>query len=76
MEQLAIAALGVTAIYLTQQSNEALKKYGCLFGLASQPFWVYSAIKADQFGILILCIFYTYAWGVGVYNNWLSGSNP
>lgn len=71
MEQLAIAITGGLAIWLTQQSNNALKKYACLFGLAGQPFWVYSAYAEEQWGILALTIFYTYSWYLGLKNNWL-----
>lgn len=72
MEQIMIALTGVTAIWLTQQSNEAWKKYACLFGLVGQPFWFYSAYVAEQWGIFILCIFYTYSWYLGLKNNWLN----
>ncbi len=71
IEQILIAFTGVTAIFLTQQSNDKLKKYACIFGLAGQPFWFYSAYTAEQWGILVLCIFYTYSWLLGVYNNWI-----
>jgi hypothetical protein len=72
MEQIAIAFTGVIAIFLTQQKNDNIKKYGCLFGLAGQPFWFYSAYASEQWGIFILCLFYTYAWCLGVKNNWFS----
>ena len=71
IEQLLIAITGVTAIWLTQQSNEAWKKYACLFGLAGQPFWFYSAYVAEQWGIFALCFFYTYSWALGIKNNWI-----
>lgn len=69
--QIMIAVTGVAAILLTQQSNEALKKYASILGLAGQPFWLYSAYASEQWGIFVLCIFYTYAWALGVYNNWI-----
>lgn len=72
MEQILIAFTGVTAIWLTQQSKESWKRYACLFGLAGQPFWFYSAWEAQQWGIFFLCCFYTYSWGLGVKNNWLT----
>ena len=71
IEQIAIALTGVTAIWITQQKKDKLKKYACLFGIAGQPFWFYSAIANEQWGIFVLCCFYTYAWGTGVYNNWI-----
>lgn len=69
--QFCIAMTGVIAIWLTQQSNQKIKKFACLFGLLGQPFWFYSAYQAEQWGIFILCIFYAYSWSLGVYNNWI-----
>lgn len=73
MEQIFIAFTGVIAIYLTQQKNDNIKKYACLFGMAGQPFWFYSAYTSEQWGIFTLCVFYTYSWWVGIKNNWLTG---
>ena len=69
--QIGIAITGVVAIWLTQQSNEEWKKYACLFGLAGQPFWFYSAYTAQQWGIFVLCFFYAYSWYIGFKNNWV-----
>jgi hypothetical protein len=71
MEQISIALTGVAAIWLTQQSNENWKRYACILGIIGQPFWFYSAYKAEQWGIFILCFFYTYSWSLGVWNNWI-----
>lgn len=71
MEQLAIALTGCIAIWITQQGNDKFKRYACLFGMAGQPFWFYSAYTGEQWGIFLLCIFYTYSWGLGIYNNWI-----
>jgi len=71
MDQIAIAFTGVVAIWLSQQSNEGWKKFACLFGIVGQPFWFYSAYQAEQWGIFVLCFFYLYSWGLGVYNNWI-----
>ena len=72
IEQILIAFTGVTAIWLTQQHRDSWKKYACLFGICGQPFWFYSAIQAEQWGIFVLSIFYTYSWCLGVKNNWLT----
>jgi hypothetical protein len=71
MEQIGIALTGMIAVFLTQQSNEAWKRYACLFGLAGQPFWFYATIKAEQWGIAAMSVAYTYFWALGVWNNWL-----
>ena len=48
--QLAIAIFGVTAIFLSQQKNSELQRYGCIFGLAAQPFWFYTSYQSQQWG--------------------------
>lgn len=68
--QLAIMCTGAVAIFLTQQSNEKLKRYACFFGIAGEPFWLYTAFVNHQWGIFILAVFYTYTWLLGAYNNW------
>ena len=71
LEQIAIAFTGVAAIWLSQDESEARRKWACIFGLISQPFWFYSAYKAQQWGIFVLCFFYTWAWIKGFINNWM-----
>jgi hypothetical protein len=71
MEQIAIALTGAVAIWLSQQSNDRLKKYACLLGIIGQPFWFYATFKAEQWGIFALSFFYTYSWFVGFKNNWM-----
>ena len=71
MIQATICITGVVAIWLTQQHREAWKKYACFPGLIGQPFWIYAAYQADQWGILILAIGYAYVWWLGFKNNWL-----
>lgn len=75
INQILLALTGVTAIWLTQQSREEWKRYACLFGMAGQPFWFYHAYQTEAIGVAILCCFYTYSWGVGIYNNWLKGKS-
>ena len=63
---------GIIAIYLTQQENRKdWKKYACIFGLISQPFFLYTTYVNDQIGMFILSIMYTYVWYIGFKNIWL-----
>ena len=71
LEQLAIALTGVTAIVLVQSKSERLRRFACLFGLAGQPAWFYSAWQAEQWGIFGLCVLYTAAWGHGFWVHWV-----
>jgi len=74
MEQIAIALTGVVAIWLSQDKRERWRKWACIFGLVGQPFWFYSAYTAEQWGIFILCGFYTSAWLKGFRTNWMSAA--
>ena len=71
IEQLAIALTGVTAIVLVQSKSEQLRRFACLFGLAGQPAWFYSAYQAEQWGVFGLCVLYTMAWGHGFLVHWV-----
>lgn len=71
ISQAFIAIFGLTAIYMSQARDPRLKKAACLFGMASQPFWIYSTVSAQMWGMLALTVCYTFVWGVGIYNNWL-----
>jgi len=72
INQIFLVFTGVIAIYLSQSGGKNVK-YACLFGLAGQPFWFYSAYTAEQWGIFILCFFYSFAWLKGLKIHWLSG---
>lgn len=70
IDQIAIAFTGATAIALSQ-SSPRLQRYACLFGLAGQPAWIWSAWHAGQWGILALTALYTAAWAKGLWTHWI-----
>lgn len=69
--QIGIALTGVTAIFLTQSKSREMQRCACIFGLAGQPFWIWSAVSAQQWGILALTTLYAFAWAKGVWMYWL-----
>ena len=71
IEQIMIAVFGLTAVFMSQTKSKKLNKLACLFGMASQPFWIYSTFTNELWGMLVLTMFYTFAWGMGIYNNWI-----
>jgi len=71
-EQIWIGVFGTTAIWMVGRL-EHWRRWGFIFGLMSQPAWIYTAIKNEQWGILVLSFWYTYSWGQGVYNYWIKG---
>lgn len=68
--QTAIAILSLTAVCLSQSRSIELQRRACLFGLASQPFWLYSTFAAGQWGMFVLSILYTVVWGNAVRWHW------
>ena len=69
MTQAIILITGAIAIWLSQCSGLAARRWACLVGLAGQPFWLVSTWDSGQWGMLALSVFYTVAWlnGVRVY---------
>ena len=65
--QIGIVFTGCSAAWLVSR-REQWKKWGYLLGLCGQPFWVWTSINNEQWGILALSVWYTYAWGQGVWN--------
>jgi hypothetical protein len=70
IDQIGIAATGVTAVFLTQDHRENWRKWACVFGLIGQPFWLYATYTAGQWGIFGLCFLYTLAWARGLKAHW------
>lgn len=69
--QIGIALFGVIAIWLSQSASSEHRRYACLFGLASQPFWFWSAYTAELWGIFALCFLYAGSWVRGFYYHWI-----
>lgn len=68
--QIGIALFGCSAVWLVGRKGP-LQRWGYIAGILGQPFWFYTTIKAEQWGIVALCCWYTYAWGQGIWNHWL-----
>lgn len=68
-----IAITGAMAIWLSQDRRDEWKKYACIFGLVGQPFWFYSSWATEQWGVFVLCFFYTLAWLKGFKLHWMQG---
>jgi hypothetical protein len=71
MIQIFLAFFGLSAILCTQHPNTKLRRYAPLFGLAGQPFWLWTTWHSQQWGIFLLCIAYTILWGMGVHTQWI-----
>lgn len=69
--QIGIAIFGVTAIILVAKKN----KWGFVFGLASQPFWLVTSFLNKQWGVFFLSIIYVFSWALGVYEWFFKDKN-
>jgi len=70
INQILMFIFGAGAIW-TVGRTEDWSRWGYIFGLCGQPFWIYAAVKTNQYGMLILVMFYTYSWAQGIYNHWI-----
>lgn len=71
ISQLVIMCTGIVAAWLSQDHRYNHRKHACLIALVGQPFWWYSTYIAEQWGIFIMSLFYTFAWMKGTYNYWI-----
>lgn len=70
ISQIFIMVFGASAIWFVGR-KEKWKRWGYIFGIISQPFWFYTSYTNEQWGILIMSLFYTYSWIQGIYNYWI-----
>ena len=73
--QTAIILLGCSSAWLVGR-REHWRRWGFVLGLASQPFWLWTSVVHEQWGIAALSLWYAYAWGQGVYNFWVKEGSP
>lgn len=66
--QILILIFGASSIWIVGR-KEPWRKYGFIIGLIGQPLWFYMAYTTQQWGVGIMCLFYTYSWASGVYQN-------
>ena len=70
MTQALLLLLSGAAVWLVTSRERKLRLLGCACGLLGQPLWVWSAWRADQWGILALSLWYTWAWARGLVKEW------
>ena len=63
ISQVGLSFFGIIAIVLVARKN----KWGFVFGLASQPFWLSTSYLNKQWGVFLLSIIYIFSWAYGLY---------
>jgi hypothetical protein len=64
----ALFALSAAAITLLS-GRSRYARWGWWLGLASQPFWLIETLRAEQWGMAALSVYYTGVWVRGVRNH-------
>ena len=63
ISQVAIFIFGVLGVFLVARKN----KWGFVFGLIVQPFWLFTAYLNSQWGVFMVSLFYAATWSYGIY---------
>lgn len=67
--QILTTLFGVGAIWIVGR-KKSWNRWGYIVGIVSQFFWLILFIHFGQYFMLIAILCYTYAWVVGLRNNW------
>ncbi len=74
IDQVMIAACGLTSVYCSQDRREGVRRWACIAGLVGEPFWLWAAVKAEQWGVVALCFVFMFGWSRGFYLHWIKKS--
>jgi len=64
--QSTIGLSGVVALLLTI----AGKKWGCIIGMAGQPFWIWMSLEKKLWGVFVVSIAYLLVFAYGFVKNY------
>lgn len=68
--QAGILILGGFAVALLAHKEASVRKWGYVTGLASEPFWIYAAVTTDQWGVVLIALWWAWWYYKGALNNW------
>jgi hypothetical protein len=71
-DQIAIAVLGVIAVWLSQARGTGLRRWACCFGLLAQSLWLYAAWRAGQWDVFTAGGLLALAWLKGLWTHWIA----
>ena len=73
VSQVFAVVLGCWSLWLVNQHHKEHpnKRWACILGALSEPFWCYTLIYHGQWIALLVKLFYTYSWSIGIWNFWI-----
>lgn len=69
-DQIAIAILGILAVWTSQSRSDVVRRWACIFGLLGQPLWFYTSWSAEEWGLFAMNVLYALAWMRGLWVYW------
>jgi len=70
LQQFGLAFFGLAAMWLATGHSARGVRWAPIIGLCGQPFWVWFAISASAWGLLVLSVAYTGVYARGVWLQW------
>lgn len=70
LNQILLAAFGLTALWLSMGDNPVGRKFAPLIGLGGQPFWFSHALEKESYGVLVLACAYSAVYVHGAWRHW------
>lgn len=68
--QIGIILFGGGSVWLLG-SKSRWQRWGYILGLLGQPFFFYTSLVHEQWGVFAMAVWYTISFGRGFYNYWL-----
>lgn len=68
ISQVWIVIFGCLSIWFVGRL-EKWSRWGYVFGLIGQPAFLYTSIAHEQWGVVAVCLWYTYSWAQGINNH-------
>lgn len=70
LAQIGIMVFGCLSIWFVSR-REHWRRWGYIFGMCGQPFWIFTTLYHEQWGIAAVTLIYAYSWGQGIWFYWI-----
>lgn len=70
LTQCALAAFGLTALWMAMGHSARLRRWAPVVGLAGQPFWLLFAWQSSAWGLMVLAVAYSCVYARGAWVQW------
>ena len=74
--QIGILLYGLPALFIVGFKDHDIRRWAYIMGILGQSFWYITTINNGQWGMVVLCTFYTVSWSNGTYQHWIKKTTP